>query len=115
VLAAAKHSSAPLENPDAFPLDVVGDQQKQLRSALGAAKAKLAKAKADIGQADVGLETAQELLANLPLSCEKRTPKRDAASTKRSSRSFTLARTALKAQNSVPSPFYLRLVRTWNP
>ncbi len=59
-----------LENPDAFPLDVVGDQQKELQSALAAAKVKLAKAKADIGRADEGLETAQELLTNLPKSYE---------------------------------------------
>lgn len=60
-----------LENPDAFPLDVVGDQQTQLRSALVAAKAKLAKAEADVGRAEEGLETAQELLSNLPDGYEK--------------------------------------------
>ena len=63
-----------LENPDAFPLDVVGDQQKDLQSALTAAKVKLSKAKADIGRADVGLEKAQQLLADLPKSYETADP-----------------------------------------
>jgi site-specific DNA recombinase len=59
-----------LENPDAFPLDVLEDQQSQLRSSLVAAKLKLAKAEADLGKAKEGLEKAQELLINLPESYE---------------------------------------------
>jgi site-specific DNA recombinase len=55
-----------LENPDAFPLDVVGDQQNRLRADLVAAKVKLSKAEADLGEANQGLETAHQLLSDLP-------------------------------------------------
>jgi site-specific DNA recombinase len=59
-----------LANPDAIPLDVLEEQQAELQSSLVAAKAKLARAKADFGKSEAGLETAHELLSNLPGSYE---------------------------------------------
>jgi site-specific DNA recombinase len=63
-----------LANPEAIPLDVLEAQQADLQTSLTAAMGKLAKAKADLGKAEKGLEQAVELLSSLPDSYTKVDP-----------------------------------------
>lgn len=55
-----------LARPNAIPLDVLEEQQAELHTSLAAAKGKLAKAEADLGASEKGLQLARQLLSKLP-------------------------------------------------
>jgi site-specific DNA recombinase len=63
-----------LARPKAIPLDILEAEQANLSASLASARGRLAKAEADLGRSESGLEGARTLLYELPEGYEKVDP-----------------------------------------